>query len=165
MKFRLTNITNSNNQMQIARRIICAIFVIVTSVLLLTGCQGQNGVMHDGYYTAEAADYDSEGWKDFLTIYVSDNKIVTVEFDAHTDSGFIRSWDPDYQRRERAESGLHPSEYLRTYTGELLNLQNPAKVLVVAGAERQHKIFQLLTEAAIVRAQAGDKTIDIVNLP
>jgi major membrane immunogen (membrane-anchored lipoprotein) len=121
--------------------------------------------MHDGYYTAKAEEYDSEGWKDFLTIYVSDNKIVTVEFNAHTSSGFLRSWDPDYQRREREETGLHPSEYLRTYTSELLSLQNPASVLVVAGAERQHKTFQLLTEAAIARAKAGDKTIDLVKLP
>jgi major membrane immunogen (membrane-anchored lipoprotein) len=148
-----------------ARRLVYAIAVIAISVPLLTGCQGRDGVMRDGYYTAEATGYDGEGWKDFLTVYVSDNKIVTVEFNARTRFGFLRSWDPDYQRRERAETGLHPSEYLRTYTGELLNLQNPAKVLVVAGAERQHRTFQLLTEAAIIQAQAGDKTIALVDLP
>jgi major membrane immunogen (membrane-anchored lipoprotein) len=140
--------------------VVAAIFV-----LLLAGCRGQDGEMRDGYYTAEAAAFDDEGWKDFVTIYVSDDKIVTAEFNARTSTGFVRSWDPDYQRVKRAETGLHPSEYLRTYTGELLNLQNPAKVLVVAGAERQHETFQLLTEAAIVQAKAGDKTIAFVELP
>jgi major membrane immunogen (membrane-anchored lipoprotein) len=102
---------------------------------------------------------------DFITLYVADNKIVTAEFNARNSSGFVRSWDPDYQRAKKAETGLHPSEYLRTYTGELLNLQNPAKVLVVVGAERQHETFQLLTEAAIAQARAGDKTIAFVELP
>ncbi|MDR3365151.1 MAG: FMN-binding protein [Clostridiales Family XIII bacterium] len=139
--------------------------VIAISALLPGGCRGQDGEMRDGYYTAEAAAFDDEGWKDFITIYVADDKIVTAEFNARNSSGFVRSWDPVYQRMKRAETGLHPSEYLRTYTGELLNLQNPAKVLVVVGAERQHKAFQLLTEAAIVQAKAGDKTIAFVELP
>jgi major membrane immunogen (membrane-anchored lipoprotein) len=121
--------------------------------------------MHDGYYTAKAAGYDDGGWKDFLTIYVSDNQMVTVDFNAHTSSGFLRSWDPDYQSKTQEETGLHPSKYLRTYTTELISLQNPANVLVVAGAEKQHRTFQLLAEAAIVQAKAGDKTIAVVELP
>jgi major membrane immunogen (membrane-anchored lipoprotein) len=137
--------------------------LVVLSVLLLA-CQGQGGKMRDGYYTVKAAGYDN-GWKDFLTIYVADNQIVTVDFNAHTSSGFLRSWDPDYQREEQAKTGLHPSEYLRTYTTELLTLQNPANVLVVAGAEKQHKTFQLLAEKAIAQAKAGDKTIAMVELP
>jgi major membrane immunogen (membrane-anchored lipoprotein) len=147
------------------KKITYAFLLVASAALLLAGCGGQDGEMRDGYYTAEAASFDDEGWMDFVTIYVSDDKIVTAEFNARTSTGFVRSWDPDYQRMKRAETGLHPSEYLRTYTGELLNLQNPAKVLVVAGAERQHETFQLLTEAAIVQAKAGDKTIAFVELP
>jgi major membrane immunogen (membrane-anchored lipoprotein) len=152
--------------MKLLRRIGIAVFI-----LLLVACKGtysqflgQSGKMRDGYYTAKAAGYDNGGWKDFLTIYVSDNQIVTVDFNAHTSSGFLRSWDPDYQREEQAKTGLHPSKYLRTYTTELLSLQNPADVLVVAGAEKQHRIFQLLAEKAIVQAKAGDKAIAIVEL-
>jgi major membrane immunogen (membrane-anchored lipoprotein) len=139
--------------------------VIALFALLLAGCQGAGGEMRDGYYTAKAARYDNEGWKDFLTIYVSGNHIVTVEFNARTSSGFVRSWDPVYQRKELEVSGLHPSKYLRTYTTELLNLQNPGNVLVVAGAERQHKAFQLLAAAAIAQAKLGEKTIAVVELP
>jgi major membrane immunogen (membrane-anchored lipoprotein) len=153
-------------------KLLRIIYIAALSVLLLAACEGtyptflgQGGKMRDGYYTAKAAGYDNGGWKDFLTIYVSDNQIVTVDFNAHTSSGFLRSWDPDYQQKEQAETGLHPSKYLRTYTTELLTLQNPANVLVVAGAEKQHKVFQLLAEKAIAQAQAGDKTIAIVELP
>jgi major membrane immunogen (membrane-anchored lipoprotein) len=155
-------------------KLLRQIGLIVFSFLLFAACKGttlketflgQSGRMHDGYYTAKGNGYDDDGWEDFLTIYVSDNQIVTVEFNARTKYGFIRSWDLDYQRRQQAESGLHPSEYLRTFTTELLNLQNPANVLVVAGAEKQHAIFQLLAETAIVQAKAGDKTIAMVDLP
>ncbi|MDR3311157.1 MAG: FMN-binding protein [Oscillospiraceae bacterium] len=139
--------------------------VIAISVLLFAGCARQGGEMRDGYYTAEAAEFDGAGWKDFITIYVANNKIVTAELNARNSSGFVRSWDPDYQREKIAATGLHPSEYLRTYTAELLSLQNPANVLVVAGAEREHKTFQLLAESAIVHAKAGDKTTAFVELP
>jgi major membrane immunogen (membrane-anchored lipoprotein) len=120
--------------------------------------------MRDGYYAAEAVGYDGEGWKDFMTIYVSDNRIVNVEFNARNSCGFIRSWDLDYQRRIKAETGMFPGEYLRTYTYELLNQQDPASVLVMAGAERSHEAFQLLAGAAIDHAKVGDKTIALVDL-
>jgi major membrane immunogen (membrane-anchored lipoprotein) len=149
------------DEMKFLRQII----IITVSFLLLGACQVQSGKMHDGYYTAKGSSYDEDGWKDFLTIYVSDNQIVTVEFNAQTRYGFVRSWDLDYQRRQQANTGLHPSKYLRTFTTELLTLQNPANVLVVAGAEKQHAVFQRLAETAIVQAQAGDKTIAVVDLP
>jgi major membrane immunogen (membrane-anchored lipoprotein) len=139
--------------------------IITVFFLLLAACQAQSGKMHDGYYTAKGSGYDEDGWKDFLTIYVSNNQIVTVEFNAKTRYGFVRSWDLDYQRRQQEKTGLHPSKYLRTFTTELLTLQDPANLLVVAGAEKQHAIFQLLAETAIAQAKAGDKTIAVVDLP
>ena len=139
--------------------------VITVLISLLSGCQGASRKMQDGYYTAEAQGYDDDGWKDFLTIAVSNNKIVTVEFDARNSRGFVKSWDPDYQRLERKKTGLHHGAYMRTYTSEFLSLQNPARVSVVVGTERQHKVFQLLAEAAIVQAKAKDKAIAVVELP
>jgi major membrane immunogen (membrane-anchored lipoprotein) len=133
-------------------------------VLSLVGGECFAGGMHDGYYAAEAAGYDGEGWKDFITIYVSNNFVVNVEYNARNSSGFIRSWDLDYQRRIKAETGMYPGEYLRTYTGELLIRQDPSTVLVMAGSERSHSAFQLLASAAIAQARAGDKSIALVDL-
>jgi major membrane immunogen (membrane-anchored lipoprotein) len=141
--------------------------VAITIMLLafsLAGDECRAEEMRNGYYAAEAAGYDGEGWKDFITIYVSGNRIVNVEFNARNSCGFIRSWDLDYQRRAKAETGMYPGEYLRTYIYELLNQQDPARVLVLSGAERSHKAFQLLAEAAIAQAKAGDKGIALVVL-
>lgn len=51
----------------------------------------------DGFYTVEMSDYNN-GWKEFVTIRVSGNKIVTVEYNAKNSSGFIKSWDIPYMR-------------------------------------------------------------------
>ncbi|MDR3265578.1 MAG: FMN-binding protein [Synergistaceae bacterium] len=138
--------------------------VIVLSAFAFPGSECCAGEMRDGYYAAEADGYDDEGWKDFITIYVSDNRIVNVEYDARNSCGFIRSWDLDYQRRAKAETGMYPGEYLRTYTDELLNRQDPFGVLVLAGAEWPHRVFQLLAGAAIAQAKIGDKSITLVDL-
>ncbi|MDR3331921.1 MAG: hypothetical protein LBT08_04770 [Synergistaceae bacterium] len=139
--------------------------VVLLFVFSLVGSESRADEMRDGYYAAEATDYDAEGWKDFITIYVSDNRIVNVEFNARNNCGFIRSWDLDYQRHLKAETGMNTGEYVRVYTYELINRQEAAKVLVLTGAERAHKIFQLLAEAAITRAKTGDKSMAFVDMP
>ncbi|MDR3230700.1 MAG: FMN-binding protein, partial [Synergistaceae bacterium] len=90
--------------------------LIMLPVFSLAGGECRAGEMRDGYYAAEAVGYDSEGWKDFITIYVSDSRIVNVEYNARNSSGFIRSWDLDYQRRLKAEKGMNTGEYVRAYT-------------------------------------------------
>jgi major membrane immunogen (membrane-anchored lipoprotein) len=138
--------------------------VIIFFAFSLVGSESCAAEMRSGYYAAEATGYDAEGWKDFITIYVSDNRIVNVEYNARNSCGFIRSWDLDYQRRLKAEIGMNTGEYVRIYTYELINRQEPAKILVVSGAERPHKVFQLLAEAAIAHAKVGDKSMVFVDL-
>jgi major membrane immunogen (membrane-anchored lipoprotein) len=125
----------------------------------------QGAAMQDGYYTAQAKHYDADGWKDYVTIYVSGGRIVTVEFNATNSAGFTRSWDMDYQRAVRAKTGMLPSLYLRAYVTDLQSLQNPDRVRPVARAERQHAVFQALAAAAILHAEAGDGSVASVDVP
>lgn len=120
--------------------------------------------MKDGYYTAEAAAFDSYGWKEYITIYVSDGQIITVEYDAFNASGFVKSWDIDYMRTMKMESGTYPNEFTRTYAISLLNWQNPAEVDTISGATHSHTKFQMLAEAAMAKARAGDKEVALVEL-
>lgn len=134
-------------------------------VATLPACSSGESGMRDGYYTAESASFDGEGWKDFLTIYVSQNKIVTVEYNARNASGFIKSWDIEYMRRMKATSGTYPNEYTRLYSADLLNKQDPGLVRSLPGAERQHGVFQLLAKSAMDHAKRGDPRIAFVELP
>lgn len=131
----------------------------------LSACSTTASEMKDGYYTAEAADFDQYGWKEFITVYVNNNKIITVEYNAKNASGFIKSWDLDYMRTMNSECGTYPNEYARSYSVSLLNWQDPAKVDAVTGATHSYSSFQVLAEAVIAQARAGDKQVAFVTLP
>jgi major membrane immunogen (membrane-anchored lipoprotein) len=121
--------------------------------------------MRNGYFTAEASAFDAYGWKEFVTIYVNNNKIVTAEYNAKNASGFIRSWDMDFMRRMNETYGTYPNKYTRTYTVALLNKQDPAQISPIPGAAQSQKSFQLLAATAISQAKAGDRKVAFVNLP
>lgn len=131
---------------------------------LLPTCSQDGSQMHDGYYTAEAVSFDAHDWKDFVTIYVSSNKIVTVEFNSKNPSGFIKSWDIEYIRRMKADLATYPNKYSRAYIADLLNRQDPEKIKPVPGAEFYHRAFQRLAKAAIQQARAGNRSVALVEL-
>lgn len=138
---------------------------LLLALALTGGCSSETSGLQEGYYTAEAVAYDSRGWKRYMTIYVNQDKIVTVEYNAKNASGFIRSWDMDNMRRMNAESGTYPNKYARAYAVALLNRQDPALIDAVPGAANHLESFQLLAEAALERARKGDKTVIFVQLP
>jgi major membrane immunogen (membrane-anchored lipoprotein) len=133
--------------------------------LLCASCYREISKMSDGYYTAEFKNFDSHGWKEFISIYVNKNKIVTVEYDAKNTGGLIKSWDMEYMRRMNAADGNYPNRYTRNYAEALLNHQDPADIDVMTGATDSHITFKLLAEAAIAQAKAGDKRVAFIELP
>ncbi|MDR3038586.1 MAG: FMN-binding protein [Candidatus Adiutrix sp.] len=123
-----------------------------------------SSLMKDGYYTAEAADFDAGGWKEFLTIYVSDGRIVTAEYNARNAGGFLRSWDMADKRSMNAALGTYPNKYSRAYTLALLNRQDPARVLPIPGGAAQvHPRFRRLAEAAVAQARVGNRRVAFVK--
>jgi major membrane immunogen (membrane-anchored lipoprotein) len=133
--------------------------------VLFSGCQKDIPRLSDGYYTAEADDFDENGWKEFVSIYTNNNRIVTVEYNALNASGFIKSWDMEYMRLMNRISGSYPNQYTRYYAVSLLNRQDPFKIDAVSGATHSYYYFQSLAQAAIAKARAGDKNVAFVTLP
>ena len=62
-------------------------WILLFMILLLAGC-GKNEELQDGYYTAQASEYNF-GWKEYVTIMVKGGRIVSVEYNAENASGFI----------------------------------------------------------------------------
>jgi len=147
-----------------ARRLFLGGVILILSTVF-SACSKNSSEMQNGYYTAEAVSFDMHGWKDYVTIYVSDNKIVTVEYNAFNVSGFIKSWDLDYMRIMNTKVGTYPSEYVREYTNALINRQDPAVIDAMSGATTSHAAFQMLVEAAVAKAKEGDKQVALVELP
>jgi major membrane immunogen (membrane-anchored lipoprotein) len=132
----------------------------------MTACASdQRDLLKDGYYTAEAVDFDQLGWKEYLTIYVCDGRIVSAEYNARNSRGFLRSWDMADKRRSTLDTGTNQGKYSRAYAVALLNRQDPARVDPAPGAARNHPHFQRLAEAAIAQARAGSRRVALVPLP
>ena len=119
--------------------------------------------MQDGYYSAEEADFDEYGWKEFITIFVMDGKISSIVYDARNSSGFVKSWDLDYMRDMNRTHGTYPNQYARLYANALLETQTLDGVDAVSGATYSYYSFRRLVDAAMGQAAAGDTSVIYVD--
>lgn len=145
-------------------RICVFMLFILLSALALTGCSQDDGVMRDGYYSAVAASFNEDGWKEFITLYIHNNRIITVEYNARNASGLVLSWDVLYLRKLKAKMRVHPNQIIREYSRELLSRQNPQMVRRVPGDSYFYKTFKKLAAVAVERAKTGNKALAEVFL-
>lgn len=135
------------------------LFVVILA-FLLSGCGGNK--MKDGYYTAEMSDF-SHGWREYVCIQVKGNTIVSAEFNAKDESGFIKAWDNEYMRNMGSVQGTYPNKYTREYVQQLIDGQQDTQVDIVTGASHSGGNFTKLIAAAIEQAQKGDSTTVMVE--
>jgi len=141
-----------------------ALAVLLLFFAVLPGCAHDETVLHDGYYSAVAASFNNSGWKEFVTLYVYNNRIVTVEFNARNPSGLILSWDGMTLRSLKSKMRQHPNLVIRKYSQELVNRQRPENIRKITGDEYFYDSFIALAAAAMARARAGDKSVADVQL-
>ena len=141
----------------------CIVWGVVL-LILFCSCSAANSPIQDGYYSAEAKNFDADGWKDYVTICVSSGKIILVEFNAFNSSGFMKSWDMNYMREMNAANGTYPYAYTRYYGKKLLDTQKPEKVDVVAGATISYNKFVKLADAALENARQGKSETYLVDM-
>lgn len=130
-------------------------------MLLLGGC-GVGNKMEDGFYTAEVAEY-SHGWKEYLCIFVKNDKIVYAEFNARNESGYIKAWDNGYMGNMLAGTGTYPNAYTRAYVAQLVETQDPDEIDAVTGASHSGGNFDKLSRAVMEQAKKGDSSIVVVE--
>lgn len=130
-------------------------------MLLLGGC-GVGNKMEDGFYTAEMSEY-SHGWKEYLCIFVKNDKIVYAEFNARNESGYIKAWDNGYMGNMLAGTGTYPNAYTRAYVAQLVETQDPDEIDAVTGASHSGGNFDKLSRAVMEQAKKGDSSIVVVE--
>jgi major membrane immunogen (membrane-anchored lipoprotein) len=141
--------------------------IVCLSVLFLTllnSCSAARHPLHDGYYNAEAVDFDFRGWKEYITICVSNGRIILIDYNAFNASGFLKSWDMSYMREMNAVNGTYPNAYSRYYGGRLLSQQGTENVNALSGATRSYHSFIQLAEAALEKARQGDTETILVPI-
>ena len=136
-------------------------WILLFLILLLAGC-GKNEELQDGYYTAQASEYNF-GWKEYVTIMVKGGRIVSVEYNAENASGFIKSWDNAYMQNMLHSNGTYPNEYTRYYAGEFLEKQGKEEIDALSGATSSYGSFQMLEAAVLEQARKGDSSIILVD--
>lgn len=137
------------------------VLAMLLSAVLLTGC-GEGDGLQDGYYTAQASDYNY-GWREYITIMVKGGGIVSVEYNAENASGFIKSWDNAYMQTMLHSNGTYPNEYTRYYARQFQEDQNADSIDALTGASSSHSSFQLLSEAVLEQARQGDSSVRVVD--
>lgn len=136
--------------------------LLACTVFLCSGCGKSEKQYVDGYYTAQQAEY-SHGWKEFVTICISNGELVSVEYNAKNSSGYIKSWDIAYMRNMGSLVGTYPNQYTRTYGGALMDAGSVEGVTAIAGASSSHSSFQKLAAQALENAKTGDTSVAIVD--
>ncbi len=131
-------------------------------VVLLAGCGKTEEGLQDGYYTAQASEYNF-GWKEYVTIMVKGGSIVSVEYNAENASGFIKSWDNAYMQNMLHSNGTYPNEYTRYYAAQLLEGQGEGEIDALSGASSSYSSFQKLTVAVVEQARKGDSEVVLVD--
>ena len=144
------------------RKRFIMIFLVLMTMFSVSGCKKEESRLEDGFYTVEMSDYIN-GWKEFVTIRVSGNKIVTVEYNAKNSSGFIKSWDIPYMRNMLDKKGTHPNRYTRTYAANFLASQSDKGIDAVSGASVSGGNFQKMASLLMEKARKGDDSLGIVE--
>ncbi len=143
------------------KRMVTILLSLLLMLSLLTACGGQSK-LQDGYYTAQAAEFNF-GWKEYITILVKGGNIISVEYNAENPSGFIKSWDNAYMQTMLHTNGTYPNEYTRYYASQLLEGQGEGSIDAITGASSSHGTFQMLAQAVLEQARQGDSSIVFVD--
>lgn len=143
------------------KKIFILSLIVILAWTTLTGCSSLNG-LEDGYYTAEMEAF-SNGWKEYLIIQVKHGSIVSAEFNAKNESGFIKAWDNSYMKNMMSIQGMYPNKYTREYVQQLLEEQGDIQVDIVSGATTSGGNFKQLVEAVLKQAEDGNSETAIVK--
>lgn len=140
------------------------LFISGIVTILLTACIGCGGKnqMKDGYYTAEMSDF-SHGWKEYVCIYVKNDRIISAEFNAKDPNGFIKAWDNEYMNNMNSVAGTYPNRYTREYVQQLMEGQKETEVETVSGATTSGDNFRKLIVTVIEQAKKGDASVAVVT--
>ncbi|MDR0290608.1 MAG: FMN-binding protein [Treponema sp.] len=150
--------------MKIKRSILLFFMAFLLFAAGLGSCSANKTSMHDGYYSAEAAEFDYLGWKEYVTICVSNGQIILVEYNAFNSSGFVKSWDMEYMRTMNAASKSYPNAYTRYYRRRLLSGQGTDNISALSGATHSYHSFIKLADAALEKARDGNTETSLVLL-
>lgn len=149
------------------QRFIAILAAAALMVLALTGCNTQAPkVYQDGTYTAEFAQYDSYGYKDFVKATVKGGAVIEVVYDGKDEAGMLKTEDTKYEADMKALQDTYPLKYSADLENQYMQTQDIDQVDALANATYSSDSFRALFTALEQRMQDGDTTLVVVeNVP
>jgi major membrane immunogen (membrane-anchored lipoprotein) len=149
----------------IFKRFFCIFSVLALTITLFTGCASSN-TLKDGTYRAEAKDFDSSGYKDYVVVTIKDAKYSSVEFDSFykDDTNKKKSQDEVYAAAyPSGKNYVKPAKYSKQLAEKLLSDQNIQKVDVIATATTSSNSFKKLISALESNIKKGKTDTLVVD--
>jgi len=144
------------------RRITVVLAVMILVLGIFMEYKSTKG-LKDGFYTAEMSEYN-HGWIEYLIIQVKNNKIVSAEFNARNESGFVKAWDNAYMKNMMPGYATYPNKYSREYVQQFIDGQADTKVDAITGATNSGKNFEKLVAAVLKQAAIGDSATAVIEV-
>ncbi len=135
--------------------ILVAVFAIA-----FTSCEKDEEFLYeDGTYYAETSEF-SHGWKAYLEAEISEDKLVSVNFDYVDEDGNLKS----ETTVENYPMDPHPTVWIPEYEAKLLSsdITEYSEVDVISGATGGWSSVNALMVAILSAADDGDTSTQIV---
>ncbi len=146
-------------------KIIIVFCVVFTSNLLLVGCAPS---YVDGSYRVEFSDYDSLGFKEYLTAVVQDGQVASVNIGSEDRNGVTKTSNEEYRTAMELASGTYPDEVYSTLDARYLVLaqsrEEEGSVEALAGATLTSNNYALLYDALLDAFVTGE-TLVVIQAP
>ncbi len=153
-----------------SKKILTLLLAAAAPAVIFSSCTADSGTqtqaeLKDGEYRAEFKNYDDHGWKDYVTITVSDGKYTACEYDAvNEEDGRKKSEDADYASAYPEDGEyVKPAEYTVRLEEDFIDKQDIESVDMITTATTASNSFKKLVSALEVNIKRGKTDTVIVD--
>ena len=136
------------------------LILVAAFAMVFTACEKEEEfVYEDGTYYAETSEF-SHGWKAFLEAEITEDDLVSVNFDYFDEDGNLKS----ETTTENYPMDPHPTVWIPEYEAMLLSVDitDFTEVDVVTGATGAWNNVNALMTAVLSAADNGDTSTQVV---
>lgn len=144
---------------------VALVLVAALVLALFVGCTGDFKI-EDGTYRAEYADYDQQGYKEYVEITFENGGVTDVVFDAISGvDGSLKSEATDMSALMESATGTTPKKSYEDIINQYLQNPSADSIDIVAGATASTRSFVALVQALEKAVKAGNTETVIVDRP
>ncbi|OON99459.1 MAG: hypothetical protein ATN35_12445 [Epulopiscium sp. Nele67-Bin004] len=137
------------------------IMLSAVSIIILTGCTRtardveNTREMLAGQVVEVEGPEDQYGWLPHLRLTFENNQVSEVYFDYINGDSEKKSQDEEYNSTMQEKTGMSAEDAMKTLRNQLVKVQDPGQIEIIAGATQTSKEFIEMATKAITNFQDG----------